>query len=120
MKIYTRTGDDGTTGLIGGGRVRKSDPRIDCYGTVDGLNAALGLAAAVEPPAAAAHASDLLAQLAQVQADLFVIGSHLATPDESPHKASLPPLDDAMVGRLEMQVDAAESHLPKLRNFILP
>src|SRR4051812_28193999 len=111
MKIYTRTGDDGTTGLIGGSRVRKSDPRIECYGTVDELNAALGMVAANETADAAAGTSDLLSHLAQVQSDLFVIGSHLATPDESPHGASLPPLDETMVGRLEMQIDAADSQL---------
>ena len=125
MKSYTRTGDDGTTGLIGGGRVRKCDPRIECYGTVDELNAVLGLAAAsavtgTAGTAPAAAGGDLLPRLRQVQADLFVIGSHLATPDESPHKASLPPLDEAMATRLEMQIDAAESDLPPLRNFILP
>jgi cob(I)alamin adenosyltransferase len=113
MKIYTKTGDDGTTGLIGGQRVRKSDARIDCYGTIDELNAALGLAAV--------NAHESLAPLIrEVQNDLFVIGSHLATPDESPHKASLPTMDDAIVHRLEMQIDAAVSALPPLRNFILP
>ena len=128
MKIYTKTGDDGTTGLIGGQRVRKSDPRIDCYGTVDELNAVLGLAAvAVEAipsqGAAAAPAPlhpGLADKLRHVQSDLFVIGSHLATPDESPHKASLPALDEAIVARLEMQIDAAQADLPVLRNFILP
>jgi cob(I)alamin adenosyltransferase len=113
MKIYTKTGDDGTTGLIGGQRVRKSDARIDCYGTIDELNAALGLAAVN------AHGS-LSPLIREVQNDLFVIGSHLATPDESPHKASLPTMDDAIVHRLEMQIDAAVSALPPLRNFILP
>jgi cob(I)alamin adenosyltransferase len=113
MKIYTKTGDDGTTGLIGGNRVPKSDPRIDCYGTVDELNAALGLAA-VDADA------DLLPMLRQVQNDLFVIGSHLATPDESRHKSALPPLDEAMVHRLETQIDAADGALPPLHNFILP
>jgi cob(I)alamin adenosyltransferase len=123
MKIYTKTGDDGTTGLIGGQRVRKSDPRIECYGTVDELNAALGLADAAASAAMLAgqgNLSELSARLGDVQADLFVIGSHLATPDESPHKTSLPALDEAMVSRLEMQIDAAEGELPKLRNFILP
>src|SRR5881394_3328268 len=122
MKIYTKTGDDGTTGLIGGGRVRKSDPRIECYGTVDELNAAIGLAASalVSGGGASAGETDLFGQLRQVQNDLFVIGSHLATPDESPHRLSLPVLDEQMVTRLEMQIDAAEAQLPKLRNFILP
>jgi cob(I)alamin adenosyltransferase len=113
MKIYTKTGDDGSTGLIGGQRVRKSDPRIECYGTVDELNAAIGLAAVTAD-------APLVTVLRQVQNDLFVIGSHLATPDESKHKAALPPLDDAMVHRLEMQIDTAETSLTPLRNFILP
>ncbi|MGH7175803.1 MAG: ATP:cob(I)alamin adenosyltransferase, partial [Tepidisphaeraceae bacterium] len=71
MKIYTRTGDDGTTGLIGGKRVPKHDLRIECYGTVDELNAAIGLAAT-------GAADELLASLRRVQNELFVIGSHLA------------------------------------------
>jgi cob(I)alamin adenosyltransferase len=118
MKIYTKTGDDGTTGLVGGSRVRKCDPRLDCYGTVDELNASLGLAtvAAGGEPALA----DVAGRLAEVQADLFVVGSHLATPDESPHKASLPALDEQMITRLEMQIDAGEGELPPLRNFVLP
>src|SRR3954454_15356859 len=128
MKIYTKTGDDGTTGLIGGGRVRKCDPRIECYGTVDELNAAIGLAVSAlaggggtaSAGADAAGEADLAAHLRQVQNDLFVIGSHLATPDESPHRTALPVLDEQMVTRLEMQIDAAEAQLPKLRNFILP
>ncbi|HEY2585151.1 MAG TPA: cob(I)yrinic acid a,c-diamide adenosyltransferase [Tepidisphaeraceae bacterium] len=113
MKIYTKTGDDGTTGLIGGSRVPKSDPRIDCYGTVDELNAVIGLAAA-------AAGSQLLKQLRQIQAELFVIGSHLATPDGSRQAASLPPLSDENIRRLEAEIDASESALAPLRNFILP
>ena len=113
MKIYTRTGDDGTTGLIGGSRVRKSDQLIDCYGTIDELNAAVGWSATVA-------AESLVQKLRDVQSDLFVIGSHLATADLSAHRASLPPLDETMVSRLEMQIDAAEAELPRLRNFILP
>jgi cob(I)alamin adenosyltransferase len=113
MKIYTKSGDDGTTGLIGGDRVRKCDPRIECYGTVDELNAHLGLASVVA-------GGDLLLALGQVQNDLFVIGSHLATNGEDKWQSSLPPLDDAMVHRLEMQIDAAEAGLPPLREFILP
>jgi cob(I)alamin adenosyltransferase len=120
MKIYTRTGDDGSTGLIGGGRVRKCDPRLECYGTIDELNAALGLAVTAGVSDGGRTDAELLSRLAAVQNDLFVVGSHLATPDESPHKASLPVLDEAVVTRLEMQIDAAEAELPKLRNFILP
>jgi cob(I)alamin adenosyltransferase len=111
MKIYTRTGDDGTTGLIGGSRIQKSDPRLECYGTVDELNAILGVAAI-------ALDGDLLQYVREIQNDLFVIGSQLATPDfNSP---TLPALDDQHVTRLEMQIDAADAALPPLRNFILP
>src|SRR5918993_4743735 len=113
MKIYTRTGDDGSTGLIGGQRTRKSDPRIECYGTVDELNAALGWAAVVAD-------AELVAALREVQGELFAIGAHLATPEGTPRAASLPALDEAWAGRLEMQIDAAEAALPPLRNFILP
>ncbi|WP_428937172.1 cob(I)yrinic acid a,c-diamide adenosyltransferase [Fontivita pretiosa] len=114
MKIYTRTGDDGTTGLIGGSRVRKSDPRLECYGTVDELNAALGLAAV-------ALDADLRADVQAIQQDLFVIGAHLASPDpQLVCESQIPPLDEQFITRLEMQIDAAEAQLPPLRNFIVP
>jgi cob(I)alamin adenosyltransferase len=113
MKIYTRTGDDGSTGLIGGSRTRKSDPRIECYGTVDELNATLGLAAVSAD-------AGLLASVREIQGELFAIGSHLATPEGTPRAASLPAVDEAWAARLEMQIDAAEASLPPLRNFILP
>lgn len=116
MKIYTRTGDDGTTGLLGGGRVRKCDARIECCGTIDELNAAIGVALV----AVADGIRDLADPLRQVQSELFNIGSHLAMPDESPGKANLPALDETMITRLEMQIDAAETELSPLRNFILP
>ncbi len=113
MKIYTKTGDDGTTGLIGGSRVLKSDSRIECYGTVDELNAIVGLAAvqAAEP---------LLSQLRAVQAELFVIGAQLAVPDAGARNISLPNLQEASIARLEGEIDLAEAGLPALRNFILP
>jgi len=113
MKIYTKTGDDGTTGLFGGQRVRKSDRRIDLYGTVDELNAAIGMAAV-------AVTGEVAARLREVQNDLFVIGSHLATPPESPSMAHLPMLDEMMIARLEMQIDAADAKLSPLKQFILP
>jgi cob(I)alamin adenosyltransferase len=118
MKIYTKTGDDGTTGLLGGSRVRKCDRRIECYGTIDELNAAIGVAlVAIEATPALANCIE---PLRLVQYDLFNVGSHLATPDESPYKANLPALDETMITRLEMQIDAAETELAPLRNFILP
>jgi cob(I)alamin adenosyltransferase len=114
MKIYTKTGDDGTTGLIGGGRIRKSEARLDCTGAVDELNASLGVAATQLRGAP-------FEQVRQIQNDLFVIGSHLALPDAADAGAmKLPPLDEQMISRLEMQIDAAEAQLPALRNFILP
>jgi cob(I)alamin adenosyltransferase len=113
MKIYTKTGDDGSTGLFGGGRVRKSDARIECYGTADELNAALGLARVVA-------GGSIAEAVARVQHELFIVGSHLATPEDSPSTRSLPSIDDAIVGRLEMEIDTAEAELEPLRNFILP
>jgi cob(I)alamin adenosyltransferase len=113
MKIYTRTGDDGSTGLIGGSRVPKDDAAIECYGTVDELNATIGAAVVVCD-------SESRGWLEQVQAELFTIGSHLATPAGAPQAKSLPTLDGNWITRLEQQIDSAESGLPPLQNFILP
>jgi cob(I)alamin adenosyltransferase len=132
MKIYTKTGDDGTTGLLGAAgsansRVRKSEMRIDCYGNVDELCAFVGWAAVEAAARGVASApnesmkqSTILQTLQSVQQDLFVIGSHLAVADGAPPPSSLPVLDDAIVARLEMQIDAAVAQLPPLRNFVLP
>lgn len=114
MKIYTRTGDDGTTGLIGGDRVRKSDARLECYGTIDELNAAIGLVQVVAP-------DWLKSVLEPAQNDLFVIGAHLAAPENDPTAQKyLPLMDETMIARLEMQIDAAEAEVPPLRYFVLP
>jgi cob(I)alamin adenosyltransferase len=110
MKIYTRTGDDGTTGLIGGRRVGKDDSRIQCVGEVDELNAAMGWCAV------AADAS-FGPQLQRVQGELFVLGAQLAAAEGS---ATLPKLDEEAIGRLESEIDAASARLAELRNFILP
>jgi cob(I)alamin adenosyltransferase len=111
MKIYTKAGDDGSTGLIGGQRVPKSDGRIECVGAVDELNAAVGWVAV--------SSQDLAAKLRAVQNELFVIGSLLACPDDRP-PAHLPALEESSIGRLEMEMDAATEQLEPLRNFILP
>lgn len=114
MKIYTRTGDDGTTGLFGGSRVQKDDLRVEAYGTVDELNACLGMARAESLSA------ELDAILARLQSDLLVLGSELAcTPG---HEARLPVtlLSESDVKRLESAIDTAEIALPALRSFILP
>lgn len=114
MRIYTRTGDDGTTGLIGGTRKDKSDIQLDCYGTIDELNALLGLVRS---------GSELwLNELIEpIQNELFVIGSHLALGDsESAEKFKLPNIASSMIERMEVEIDTAEIELPPLKNFILP
>ena len=113
MKIYTKTGDDGTTSLIGGSRVQKSDARIECYGTLDELNAAIGLAVVSAD-------ADTSTMLKQIQNELFVVGSHLAVEEGTKPPASLPVLEESAIGRLEMQIDTATAALPPLRNFVLP
>ncbi|HXE57099.1 MAG TPA: cob(I)yrinic acid a,c-diamide adenosyltransferase [Gemmatimonadales bacterium] len=118
MKIYTRTGDRGETGLLGGGRVAKDHPRVAAYGDVDELNAAIGLARATPP--VELH-DDLLAA---IQRDLFAIGGHLATPDPERVRKALAQekatLSAARVAELEAAIDAAEAELPPLRAFVLP
>jgi len=116
MKIYTRKGDDGTTSLLGPDRVSKSDPRLDCTGALDELNAALGLAIS---GVQGAGTSPLQTQLRQIQDELFVLGSRLASVDASASKY-FPTLDKAAIARLEGEIDAADAQLPPLKNFILP
>jgi cob(I)alamin adenosyltransferase len=117
MKIYTKTGDDGSTNLLGGPRVRKSERRIDCYGNVDELNAFIGWCAAAT---GAEKTASMLDALRTIQNDLFVIGSHLAVADGSPTPKSIPQLEESAVARLEMQIDTAVAALPPLRSFVLP
>ncbi len=116
MKIYTRTGDTGTTALFGGDRVGKNHPRIEAYGTVDETNAYLGLARSLlEDQPGAVRLEPLLARL---QDDLFILGADLATPSES--RAVVPRIDEAHITRLEEAIDAFEADLPPLKHFILP
>jgi cob(I)alamin adenosyltransferase len=114
MKIYTRTGDDGTTGLFGGARVRKDDPRVEAYGTADELNACLGAARAAGLP------PELDALLGQLQEDLFVLGAELACVPGKEEKMKMRLLDASDALRLEQAIDAAEEGLPPLRSFVLP
>jgi cob(I)alamin adenosyltransferase len=114
--IYTRTGDDGTTGLIGGQRVSKDHVRIDAYGTVDELNSALGLAAA----ARADRTAEIESLLYVIQNELFTVGANLATPPDSPYAAGLPQVSGEWSARLEREIDDAQGRLPELRQFILP
>jgi len=112
MKIYTKTGDDGTTGLFGGPRVRKDHLRIEAYGTVDELNALLGTVRAHALP------SDLDAALARIQNELFELGAELATPDVEQRGTAT--LSDAQIGRLEQEIDSWDAKLAPLTQFILP
>ena len=116
MKIYTKTGDDGDTGLFGGGRVPKDHPRVQAYGSVDELNASLGMARAVEPMP---RIDELLVA---VQRDLFSLGALLATPDpekvrEYLEKASI---GASRIESLEAAIDDGEAELEPLRAFIIP
>ncbi len=113
MKIYTRTGDDGTTGLLGRARVPKHDARVEAYGTVDELNAALGLARALDAEAAFAPL------FARLQPALFRVGAELATVDET-MRAKLDRIGDADVEQLEHDIDALDRELEPLTRFVLP
>jgi len=109
MPIYTKFGDQGRTSLLGGETVSKSDPRVEAYGSVDELNAALGVVISF------CSSPDLGASLSRIQKDLFVIGASLASKDKSPHR--IPP---ARISELEAEIDVLENELPPLHNFIIP
>jgi len=111
VKIYTKTGDAGETGLFGGGRVPKDDPRVSAYGEVDELNATIGFAAALEP---AGFESDFIEA---IQRDLFAIGAELATPKASKVREQV---GAERVSAIEAMIDKHEVNLPALKNFILP
>lgn len=114
MKIYTRTGDDGTTGLFGGGRRSKSDLRVEAYGTVDEANASIGAARSLGLP------DDLDAILQVVQGDLFTIGAELGCTPGTESKLKMTLIDRAASERLERAIDAAEEGLAPLKWFVLP
>lgn len=116
-KIYTKTGDDGTTGLGDGTRVWKFDLRVESYGTVDEANSAIGMArihTAAENPL-------VDAMLARIQNDLFDLGAELATPDTG-EKLAYEPLrvTPAQVSRIEADIDALNAHMRPLQSFVLP
>jgi cob(I)alamin adenosyltransferase len=116
-KVYTRGGDQGQTSLIGGDRVSKSDPRLDAYGTVDELNAAIGLAVeALETSAAGPH---LVPILRRVQNELFNLGCELATPDAE-RRAKQPRVEQRHIDAIERDIDAVNDDLPALKSFVLP
>jgi cob(I)alamin adenosyltransferase len=114
MKIYTRKGDDGTTGLLGGVRVSKHHARIEAYGNVDELNSYLGLLRDL------LQNSSHVDVLAAIQDRLFTIGSHLAVDPSHAGKMQLPTLSQADVETLETAMDGMDERLPAMKNFVLP
>jgi cob(I)alamin adenosyltransferase len=115
-KIYTRTGDDGTTALGSGRRVAKYDLRVEAYGTLDETNAAIGLARLHTRTGQ----STLDAMLARIQNDLFDLGADLCYPEESRDARGRLQVTDAQVERLEREIDALNGELEPLRSFVLP
>ncbi|GAB5519333.1 MAG: cob(I)yrinic acid a,c-diamide adenosyltransferase [Rhodothermales bacterium] len=116
MKIYTRTGDQGTTALFGGGRVVKSHPRIEAYGTVDETNSILGLVRSHLANAPTCADADVV--LTRIQNELFVAGADLATPLNA--KPFVPRIGTDLVTALESDIDRFDGDLPPLKAFILP
>jgi cob(I)alamin adenosyltransferase len=116
MRIYTKAGDDGTTGLLYGGRIAKSDPQAEAYGTTDEAVAALGLARALTPD------RDRAEQILGLQRDLFVVGADLATNPEERRKLEpgVSLVVPAMVDRLEAWIDASVARDPLPRTFVVP
>jgi cob(I)alamin adenosyltransferase len=114
MKIYTKTGDDGTTGLFGSGRVLKNSRRIEAYGTVDELNSVIGVLSTQE------GADYFKVLLQEIQISLFVLGADLATPLESKTTYNIPRIEEVDVSKLESIIDKEEEYLPALEKFILP
>jgi cob(I)alamin adenosyltransferase len=116
-KIYTRRGDDGSTGLFGGPRVRKDDLRVAAYGEADELNSALGMA---REELRDERQKDLAAIVDRLQSELFTLGSELATPDAEAAPKEVPRIAAEHVSRLEGEIDRLTAELPPMRNFILP
>ncbi len=120
-RVYTRTGDKGETGLVGGKRVPKDSPRIEAYGTVDELNSIVGLARVFnEERLKEGEAHRFLDQvLRDIQEELFNLGSELATPPDSRHKGAIT-IGEEQVKRIEEMIDECQKTLEPLKSFILP
>ena len=116
-RVYTKGGDKGETSLFGGDRVSKADPRLDCYGTIDELNAVIGLV--LEALTESAAGSHLTPILRRVQNELFNLGCELATPDAE-RRAKLPRIEARHVEALERDIDAVHDELSPLTSFVLP
>lgn len=120
MKIYTKTGDAGTTALFGGTRVKKYNLRIDSYGTVDELNAYIGLIKDQEID------SEIKTSLFKIQNELFTLGAMLATPTEKEtlksgkERLNIPKINENSISFLEKEIDKMDAELPQMTHFILP
>ncbi|MFA5512653.1 MAG: cob(I)yrinic acid a,c-diamide adenosyltransferase [Candidatus Kapaibacterium sp.] len=114
MKIYTKTGDDGSTGLLNGMRVSKHDPRVESYGTIDELNSIIGLVRSV------CENEEIEQELKKISNLLFNLGSDLAAPRNPAPKFEVIRLDESSIAYLEALIDKYTGKLPPLKNFILP
>ncbi len=114
MKIYTKTGDDGTTGLVGGSRVKKFDLRLEAYGTIDELNATLGVIGSASLPA------DVAGLIINIQNKLFNIGSLLASDEKGKSFTAGLSITENDIKTLENAIDNYQEQLPELNSFILP
>ncbi len=113
-EVYTKTGDAGTTGLVGGTRIKKSDPRIELYGQVDELNSFIGVAISQ------LEKNFDIDSLLKIQSALFDLGSNLACEKEKRIQFKLPQIKESAIERLELDIDQMDSKLNPLKNFILP
>lgn len=113
MKIYTKSGDSGETGLFGGARQSKASLRVSAYGDVDELNSVLGLCRREV-------AREIDEELGRIQVELFNVGAELASNPDKPLSAALPTIDGGSIERIERAIDAWEAGLPDLTNFIVP
>ncbi len=128
MKVYTKTGDKGSTSLLGGSRVPKNHIKLEAYGTVDELNSWLGKvrselqqSVAPPPPSSTSWPHEINDLLKRIQSELFLLGSHIAcATDEHRQKFQLADFSSALVQNLEQQIDFMDQSLPALKNFILP
>lgn len=113
MKIYTKTGDKGTTSLVGGQRVMKNDPRLNAYGTIDELNSFLGLLRAQTPD------ENISSQILEIQNTLFTVGAILATDKSTQNTNFCAEIDLKKIENLENSIDIIENSLPKLTEFVI-
>jgi cob(I)alamin adenosyltransferase len=113
MKIYTKTGDGGDTGLYGAGRVQKDDVRVEAYGEIDELNSTIGVARSE-----GLGPMDDLAQ--RLQEQLFTVGAIVATPQGTKAAKTLAPIQESWVTEMELAIDGFDAQLPALQTFVLP